>query len=126
MLHTSGIGKLRPNCVLFGFPTDLSLDLRDYEQMLRVSFNSDMTGVMILRDDMSSLNVAFTNKPWCHTLPTTYRKVAAKNDPAFGLDSSEHEGNPAAASSTVDDLAEVEDLPFVVNGEFVNLVVARR
>ena len=67
LIHTTGIGRFRPNCALFGFPSSIatgeawqdSKELREYEMMLRAAYASALAGVMILRDDAAVLNVNY-------------------------------------------------------------------
>lgn len=156
MLHTAGIGKLRPNSVVFGFPSDLSA-VREYEQMLRVAFNSDMSGVMVVRDDQQALNVNFLPKPCCHKsissrkvevkLPFALedeesddrrheRRVSQNNEEGnmdqFAIKDRQQQDNDDFVSSpaeeeeheekqSVDGLTATQDLPFQVNGAFIDV-----
>jgi len=147
LIHTTGIGRFRPNCVLFGFPSKIPTgeawqdpkELREYEMMLRVAFASSLAGVMILRDDALTLNVNYDQsiktpadigkklkKRWNRLIGKKKKKRVvfdeASGKPVADENNSKIHSDVVAQAPDVGGVAALEaDLPDEVEGDFIDV-----
>jgi hypothetical protein len=147
LIHTTGIGRFRPNCVLFGFPSKISTgeawqdpkELREYEMMLRMAFASSLAGVMVLRDDAMALNVNYDQSikspadvgkklkaRWNRLLGKKKKKKIvfdeASGEPIADENNAKITPRQFAQAPDVGGVAALEaDLPDEVEGEFVDV-----